>query len=101
MIIYNVTVNIDDSEHLAWLKWMRETHIPDVMKTGVFTENRMLRVLGDDDSGGHTYSIQYHCRSIVDYKQYESVYAPALQAEHNQKFGQKYVAFRTLLEIVD
>ena len=101
MIIYNVTVNIDDSVHLEWLKWMRETHIPDVMNTGVFIKNRMLKLLGDEDSGGHTYSIQYFCESLDDYKQYENVFAPALQAEHSEKYKEKFVAFRTLLEIVE
>ena len=36
MYIYNVTVNVSDDVHIEWLKWMKETHIPDVMKTGCF-----------------------------------------------------------------
>ncbi|MGQ3086877.1 DUF4286 family protein, partial [Flavobacterium sp.] len=30
MIIYNVTINIDDSVHDKWLTWMMEKHIPEV-----------------------------------------------------------------------
>lgn len=101
MIIYNVTINIDDSVHLEWLKWMKEVHIPDVMNTGIFVENRILKLLGDEQSGGHTYSIQYYCNCLDDYKQYENVFAPALQAEHSEKFKEQFVAFRTLLEIVE
>ncbi|MCE3229382.1 MAG: hypothetical protein K0S32_3933, partial [Bacteroidetes bacterium] len=33
MFIYNVTVNISNDIHTDWLKWMKEIHIPDVMKT--------------------------------------------------------------------
>jgi len=40
MIIYSVTVNIDDSVHDEWVTWMKEVHIPDVMATGYFLENR-------------------------------------------------------------
>lgn len=101
MIIYNVTVNIDHSVHDEWLKWMKEIHIPDVMKTGMFTENRMLKVLADEDSGGVTYSIQYTCRNLDDYKKYETFFAPPLRAIYNKKYKNKFVAFRTLLETVD
>jgi hypothetical protein len=101
MIIYNVTVNIDASVHDEWLEWMRTSHIPDVMRTGMFSENRFLRILGDDESGGSTYSIQYTCESIERFQQYEDIYAPALRGEHNNRFKDKFVAFRTLLETVD
>ena len=100
MIIYNVTVNIDNSVHDEWLEWMKTVHIPDVMRTGMFVENRICRLLGDEDSGGKTYAIQYTCNSIKEYEQYQNVFAPALQAEHKEKFSDKFVAFRTLLEII-
>ena len=35
MVIYNVTVNIDDSAHDEWLIWIKE-HIPQVLATGKF-----------------------------------------------------------------
>jgi hypothetical protein len=101
MIIYNVTINIDHSVHHEWLNWMKEVHIPEVMRTGLFVENRMLKVLGDEDSGGVTYSVQYTCRSMDDYKKYEEEYAPALRAKNNARYQDKFVAFRTLLETVD
>jgi hypothetical protein len=101
MIIYNVTINIDKSVHEEWLDWMRTCHIPDVMRTGLFKENKMLRVLGDDDSGGFTYSIQYSCETMEKYLQYRDIYAPALRGEFNEKYKDKFVAFRTLLETID
>jgi len=100
MIIYNVTVNIEDSVHDEWLHWMRHVHIPDVMNTGMFLESRMLKVLGDEESGGSTYSIQYTCKSMSEFRQYEELFAPALRAEVNEKYKDKFVAFRTLLEVV-
>ncbi len=101
MIIYNVTVNIDKSVHDEWLSWMKTAHIPDVMRTGLFKENRFLRVLGDEDSGGFTYSVQYTLENMEKYRHYEDVYAPALRGEFNNKYKDKFVAFRTLLETVD
>jgi hypothetical protein len=100
MIVYNVTVNIEQSAHDEWLEWMRQHHIPEVMKTGMFSEHRILRVLGDEESGGATYSFQYTCESMEKFRQYQEKYAPKLQSDHNEKFKDRFVAFRTLLETI-
>ncbi len=97
MYIYNVTVNISQEAHHEWLAWMQEKHIPDVMKTGCFVDNSMLKVLFVEDEG-HTYSIQYRFLEMSDIEHYQKNFAPALQAEYKEKFEGKYVAFRTLLE---
>lgn len=76
MIIYNVTVNIDNSVGEEWLKWMRDKHIPDVLKTGMFSKSSILKVMGDEDSGGQTYSIQYTCESLSVYERYERSLLP-------------------------
>ena len=101
MIIYNLTINVDESVHNEWLEWMKTSHIPDVMRTGIFKEYKLLRLLGDDESGGLTYCVQYICDSVEKYKQYEDIYAPALRSEYNSRYKDKYVAFRTLLETID
>jgi len=100
MIIYNVTINIEPSVHDEWLQWMQEIHIPEVMQTNLFIENRILKVLGDDDQEGYTYSIQYTCNSLDDYENYKMKFAPELQAKHNERYKDKFVSFRTLLEII-
>lgn len=58
MFIYNITINISADAHQLWLEWMKGTHIKDVMKTGCFIENKILKVLYVEDEG-HTYSVQY------------------------------------------
>jgi hypothetical protein len=101
MIIYNVTVNIDNSVADEWLLWMKEIHIPQVMDTGLFITYRIMRLIGDEDSGGITYAIQYSCASMNQYEKYLAHHAPALQADHTNKYKDRFVAFRTLLEIVE
>ncbi len=100
MIIYNITINIEDSVHEEWLEWMKTVHIPDVMKTGMFTDSRILRVLVEESLGGQTYSVQYTCDSIEKYQKYEDNYSVALRSDFNNRYKDKFVAFRTLLEIV-
>lgn len=99
MIIYNVTVNIEDSIQDEWVEWMKNVHIPDVMKTGFFTESRFCRVLADEDTGT-TYSIQYTCIDMPTLEEYYREHAPRLQEEHAKKYKDKFIAFRTLLEVV-
>jgi hypothetical protein len=101
MIIYNVTINIDADVHLDWLQWMKNEHIPAVMETGMFTEYRFARVMSDEPSEGFTYSIQYLAESIGEYEIYRATYAPGLQAETEKRYKGKFVAFRTLLKIID
>ncbi len=98
MYIYNVTVNIDDSINTEWYSWMKEVHMPDVMKTGCFIDNQMVKVLGNDE--GHTYSMQYKFLEMEDYHKYQQQFAPKLQKEHKDKYEGKFAAFRTLLKIV-
>ncbi|MBN8696540.1 MAG: DUF4286 family protein [Bacteroidetes bacterium] len=99
MIIYNVTVNIENDVREEWLQWMKAKHIPDVMATGYFLENKICKVLVDEEQGT-TYSIQYTCASMDDLKEYQAKHAPRLQKEVADKYANKFVAFRTLLEIV-
>jgi len=99
MIVYNVTVKVDLDVHDDWLKWMKGVHIPDVMKTGKFLKNGLYRLL-IDEADGVTYSVQYQCNSIGELNLYQQEDAPRLQQEHNQRYANKYVAFRSLLEEV-
>ena len=80
MIIYNVTVNVDYGSNDSWLKWMKEQHIPDVLATGLFFDAKLSK--------------------MEDYEQYQEEHAARLQEDHEKNFGGKYVAFRTLLDVV-
>ncbi len=99
MIIYNVTINIENDVREEWLQWMKQRHIPDVMATGYFIENKICKVLVDEEQGT-TYSIQYTCANMEDLEEYRRDHAPRLQKEVNDKYANKFVAFRTVLEVV-
>jgi hypothetical protein len=99
MIIYNVTINVDDSIHDEWLTWMKTKHLADVLNTGMFSEYKMLKLLSrQEDETGTTYAIQYFTSSLEKYEQYQVEFAPKLQSEGLSLFGGKFSAFRTLLE---
>jgi hypothetical protein len=51
MILYNVTVILEDEIQADWLHWMKEQHIPEIMDTSCFVSYRMLKVLDSPNEG--------------------------------------------------
>ena len=100
MILYNVTINIDDSVHDQWLNWMQEKHIPDVLATGKFSSARMTKVLITEEMGGTTYATQYATDSKATLERYYQDDAPRLRDEGLRLFADKMMAFRTELEVI-
>jgi len=98
-IIYNVTIKVNLDVHDEWLKWMKEVHVPDVLNTGMFLENKICRVLSQDESDGITYAFQYICPSMATLHKYEVQHAKALRDDVINRYKDKFVAFRTLMEI--
>ena len=100
MIIYNVTINIDDSVHDQWLAWMMEKHIPEMMETGKFFKAKIVKVLVVEEMGGTTYSIQYFTENKDTLEAYYKEDAPRMREEGQRLFGDKMLAFRTELELL-
>ncbi|MEM9325956.1 MAG: DUF4286 family protein [Bacteroidota bacterium] len=101
MLVYNVTVNIDPDVEEEWKVWMKDVHIPEVLATNRFNGSKFLKLLTESpEATGATYAIQYFAATIDDVEQYLNHDAAALQKDHTDKFGSKFVAFRTLLEEV-
>ena len=100
MIIYNVTLSIDEEVSTDWLLWMQETHIPSIMDTGCFMECRLSKILGEQE-GGIAFSVMYLAKGQNDLDRYNSSYAQAMQKSHADLFAGKFSAFRTTLEVIE
>ncbi len=100
-LIYNVTVKVSSEARIQWLEWMQHVHIPEVMATACFKSYRLLHLEGFDDDEGTTYAIQYTCPNKELFTIYQRDHAPQLQKKHQQAFDGKFVAFRTILGIID
>ncbi|MBS1513563.1 MAG: DUF4286 family protein [Bacteroidetes bacterium] len=101
MIIYNVTMSIEESIHNEWLDWMKNIHIPEVLATGLFVESKILKLRSPEPEEGFTYAIQYTLNSMAELDTYQTQFAPALRKKTDEKFGGKFHAFRTILETID
>ena len=100
MILYNVTIILEESAEAEWLSWMQQKHIADVMETNCFTSNKVFKVL-ESPNEGVTYSVQYFAEDLKSYQTYRDNFAPEMQAHLQTAFANRYVAFRTIMELID
>ena len=99
MVLYNVTVNVEDGVLQDWLSWMKNHHIPEIMSTGCFVENKMLRLINDDpEAQGQTFAVEYYAKSMSMVNDYLQNHAPAIAQKHVQRYMNRCVSFRTVLE---
>ena len=99
MILYSVTIVIHASIEAEWVDWMKKVHVPDVLRTGCFSECRIQKVLGSE-SDEPAYVMQYHCLSVEQYHRYRDNFAAALQKDHTERYAGKFRGSRQLLEEV-
>ena len=100
MIFYNVTIKVDPSIHAEWLSWLKQEHIPEIIGTGCFTRAVILKLLEIDEGEGPTYAIQYHAESKEMYNRYIGLHAAGMRQKSYEKWGNGFIAFRTVMEVV-
>lgn len=101
MIVYNITLKIDPAIEEAWLQWQQQEHIPDIMASGQFSQWKMFRLLEQDETDGLTFVIQYFAPTLENYYRYIDEFAPVLRQKAFDKWGDRFIAFRTVMEVVN
>ena len=101
MFIYNITTKVTWEIHDEWIEWMKEIHTPEVVNTGCFTTVTILRLLDIDETEGPTYAVQYMAESKALYNRYIEKYAPTFRQELFDKWGNNFIAFRSLMQVVN
>jgi Domain of unknown function (DUF4286) len=100
MLLYNVTIKVENNIADAWLQWMKDEHIPDVINTGCFTKATLCKLLEVDDEDGPTYTVQYLSATDADYQRYINEHAPVMRKKVTDKWGNNIAIFRSLMLIV-
>lgn len=99
MIVFNLTTIIDKSIKEEYISFMQQEHMPLVMETGAFNSCQLF-LLTEPENEGITYCAQYITddeQKLIDYK---AIHSPKLQVHFQEKFEGKYVAFRSVLQLV-
>ncbi len=101
LYIYNVTSKVNHQIHEEWLHWMQQVHIPEVLSTGMFTHHRVLKLREVDETDGVTYATQYFFSSLAHYNHYLETFAGEMRKKVFEKWGNKVISFRTLMEVIN
>jgi len=101
MLIYNVTLKVENGIADEWLRWMQEEHIPELIQTGLFCGHKLCHLLEQDETEGVTFIAQYFLDSAENYEAYISQHAPRMREKGFTLFGSRFIAFRTLMETLD
>jgi len=100
MIVYNNTIKVEWPIVEEWLTWQLETHIPEVMFTGLFDDFKIYRLLEQDDSEGPTFVIQYFTSKEENYSRYISEFEMLLQQKAFEKWRNQFVSYSTSMKLV-
>ena len=100
MFVYNISQKVNQAILNEWLIWQKEIHIPEIMSTGLFRDFKFYKLLDQDDSNGSTYIIQYFVENKENYERYIKMHAPGLREQATKKWGDGFVAFRSLMQVV-
>lgn len=99
-VIYNVTIKVDQAIADEWLQWLKEEHIPDIIRTGCFTQATILQLLEVDDSEGPTYAVQYQADSREQYNRYIQAFSDEMRKKGTDRWGGRFIAFRSVMRVV-
>jgi hypothetical protein len=100
VIIYSVEITIDREIETEWLQWMRQVHVPDVLRTGCFISCQIYQVL-ETEGNEPVYLLQYRCKSLETFHRYRDQFAPAMQKEHSERYAGRFRGSRRILDEVE
>jgi hypothetical protein len=100
-VIYNVTVKVQHAIANEWLQWLISEHAPQILATNFFTKFTALKLLEHDDEDGITYAVQYFSTNMENYNRYMNECAAQFRKISFEKWGNKFISFSTLMQIVN
>ena len=101
MLVYNITIKIHPEINTEWVQWQKQEHIPDVMSSSLFTDYKFYRLLEQEETGGVTYVVQFFVASDANYKKYIQEFAGKFRQKAFDRWGDKFIAFRTIMQVVN
>ena len=100
MILYNITVIVEEGIESDWLNWINDTFVPQALSSNLLVSQRLLKVL-DSPNEGVTYCLQFIADKLEDYNRFRDNHAADLLNSHNLKFTNKAVFFSTVMEFIN
>lgn len=100
MLIYNTTYTVDSDQESAFLAWIHDFYIPEIINSGVLKFPKLLRVLSHNEQG-ICYSLQFSVANSLELHHWYISQGSALAEEMKRIFGNKVIGFPTLMEEIN
>jgi len=100
MIVYNITCKVLWEILDGWLAWELGEQIHATLATGLFDGYRIYRLMDQEEEEGPTFVIQFLTSNLERYNRYLSDHETGLRQAGWEKWGNGYIAFRTLMESI-
>ncbi len=101
MLIFNTTYQVTSNHTENWIQWIKTEHIPFMMKSDVFLEPQISKIVGSEDESGTSFSVQFKVDNMDTLILWHKQYATEFQDIASAKFGTEVVFFSTVLELID
>ena len=101
MLIFNTTFLVSNALYESWMSWIKESHIPFVLQSGMFTKPQLAKVYSHEDQDGSSYSLQFHVEDLETLEKWHLQYAKTFEQNFANKFGSEIVFFASILEIIE
>jgi len=101
MIVYNITAKVTWTIAEDWLAWQKQEHIPQMLETALIEDYKIFRLLEQDEEEGPTYTMQFFFASWENYDRYIRIFSPALRERSLSLWHDQYIAFRTVMQLVN
>ena len=95
-VLYFVWINVDPEIENDWVKYIDNTHIPDVLKTNYFLSARRAKAMEGKVPGTHL--VIFECKDKKNFDLYLKNDAERLRKDHTDHFGSKISSTRYIFE---
>ena len=97
MIVYSITYPIKPELEKEWLSWIKETHIPRIMRSGSFFRYTIQQLIDPVEEGTIVYNLEFHAKNQEDLDRFLLEDAVIYHGAHDQRFEGRIEAFDTVM----
>src|SRR5262249_10888400 len=101
MYLLSITINIEDEWKDEWMSWVNTKVKLILSDKNLVHDFRILKIMKEEPGQGSTYSFQYHIADLERVELFEERYDREVAVEMYRFYKEKFVEFRTRLEVVD
>jgi hypothetical protein len=101
MNVLSITVNIDNDVKMEWLVWMKSKVEALLTDTKIVHHFRILKIVTEELEDGSNYSFQFYLTDLNKLQKFEEHYDLEVATDMYRFYREKFVEFRTKLEVID